>query len=156
MLGSWAAGMKHSFFTFKIYTCQYLTKIRTVPETIKTAILIKCVKPIQCPWYIKEFKNFNNNSNIQKKKLSPRCGRVLGVCLYLVLLSQQFYQLNIKLAEVAIKMFSTKQLLNNCCQNPRKQPWRKPYLCEAASRQPATFSNFLKPHIIQQPRALAM
>ena len=77
MLGSWAAGMKHSFFTFKIYTCQYLTKIRTVPETIKTAILIKCVKPIQCPWYIKEFKNFNNNSNIQKKKLSPRCGRVL-------------------------------------------------------------------------------
>lgn len=70
MLGSWAAGMKHSFFTFKIYTCQHLTKIRTVPETIKTVILIKCVKPIQCPWYIKEFKNFNNNSNIKKKKNS--------------------------------------------------------------------------------------
>lgn len=81
MLGSWAAGMKHSFFTFKIYTCQYLTKIRTVPETIKTAILIKCVKPIQCPWYIKEFKNFNNNSNIQKKNSAPDVAGFLSLSL---------------------------------------------------------------------------
>ena len=58
MLGSFAAGMKHSFFTRQIYHFTYLncnksTKftishiliaIKAALETVKEAILIKCMK----------------------------------------------------------------------------------------------------------------
>lgn len=63
--------------------------------------------------------------------------------------SGQFYQLDdIKVAEAVIKKFSTKEVLRNCCQNPRRTAAiRKSYFCEAAIRQSVTLLNVLKPHI---------
>lgn len=65
--------------------------------------------------------------------------------------SGQFYQLDdIKVAEAVIKKFFTKEVLRNCCQNPRRTAAiRKSYFCEAAIRQSVTLLNVLKPHIIQ-------
>ena len=87
---------------------------------------------MECPCIITELKNFINNPNIQRlgvinhqRKISDQMWRGFQICLYIefscgtekrdavickeiVLFTWQFYQLDINVAEAAIKKFRTK------------------------------------------------
>ena len=66
-LGSLPTGIKHSFFTHKIYDFTYLDDNKNSIGTIKAVILMKCMKHKWDALVAKnELKNFINNPNIQR------------------------------------------------------------------------------------------